>query len=116
MVEPTDLVQATVDLLISRTLALQPIGGWEIAQRIRQVSEEVLQVNQGAVCPALHRLEQQAWIQAKRGESENNRLAKFYLLTPDGVKYLRREQAQSKRLSSASCGQKRKRASVFGSL
>jgi PadR family transcriptional regulator, regulatory protein PadR len=101
MAKPTDLVQGTLDLLILRTLALQPMHGWGIAQRIRQVSKEVLQVNQGALYPALHRLEQQGWIHAKWGESENNRRAKYYLLTPDGAKYLRQEQAQWKRLSSA---------------
>jgi PadR family transcriptional regulator, regulatory protein PadR len=101
MAKPTDLVQGTLDLLILKTLALQPMHGWGIAQRIRQVSKEVLQVNQGALYPALHRLEQQGWIRAKWGESENNRRAKFYSLTPDGAKYLRQEQAQWKRLSLA---------------
>jgi PadR family transcriptional regulator, regulatory protein PadR len=99
--KPSDLVQGTVDLLILRTLAVQPMHGWGIAQRIRQVSNEVLQVNQGALYPALHRLEQQGWIRAKWGESENNRRAKYYSLTPDGAKYLRQEHAQWKRLSSA---------------
>ncbi len=101
MAKPTDLVQGTLDLLILKTLALQPMHGWGIAQRIRQVSKEVLQVNQGALYPALYRLEQQGWIQAKWGESENNRSAKFYSLTPDGVKYLSQEQAHWKRLSLA---------------
>jgi transcriptional regulator len=101
MAKPTDLVQGTLDLLILRTLALQPMHGWGIAQRIRQVSKEVLQVHQSALYPALHRLEQQGWIRAKWGESENNRRAKYYSLTPDGTKYLRQEQAQWKRLSSA---------------
>jgi transcriptional regulator len=101
MAKPTDLVQGTLDLLILRTLALQPMHGWGIAQGIRQVSREVLRVNQGALYPALHRLEQQGWIRAKWGESENNRRAKYYSLTPDGTKYLRQEQAQWKRLSSA---------------
>ena len=101
MAKPTDLVQGTLDLLILRTSALQPMHGWGIAQRIRQVSNEVLQVHQGALYPALHRLEQHGWIRAKWGESENNRRAKFYSLTPDGVKYMRQEQAQWKRLSSA---------------
>jgi PadR family transcriptional regulator PadR len=101
MAKPTDLVQGTLDLLILRTLALQPMHGWGIAQRIRQVSNEVLQVHQGALYPALHRLEQQGWIQAKWGESENKRRAKYYSLTPDGTKYLQQEQAQWKRLSSA---------------
>ena len=101
MAKPTDLVQGTLDLLILKTLALQPMHGWGIAQRIRQVSKEVLQVNQGALYPALHRLEQQGWVRAKWGESENNRRAKFYALTPDGAKYLNQEQAQWKRLSLA---------------
>jgi transcriptional regulator len=101
MAKPTDLVQGTLDLLILRTLALQPMHGWGIAQRIRQDSKEVLQVNQGALYPALHRLEQQGWIRARWGESDNNRRARFYSLTPDGAKYLRQEQAQWKRLSLA---------------
>jgi PadR family transcriptional regulator PadR len=101
MAKPTDLVQGTLDLLILKTLTLQPMHGWGIAQRIRQVSKDVLQVNQGALYPALHRLEQRGWIRAKWGESENNRRAKFYSLTPDGAKYLRQEQAQWKRLSLA---------------
>ena len=101
MAKPTDLVQGTLDLLILRTLALQPMHGWGIAQRIRQVSKQVLQVNQGALYPALHRLEQQGWIRAKWGESENNRHAKYYSLTQDGAKYLRQEQSQWKRLSLA---------------
>ena len=101
MAKPTDLVQGTLDLLILKTLALQPMHGWGIALRIRQVSREVLQVNQGALYPALHRLEQQGWIRAKWGESDNNRRAKFYSLTPDGAKYLLQEQAQWKRLSLA---------------
>lgn len=101
MGKPTDLVQGTLDLLILKTLALQPMHGWGIAQRIRQLSKEVLQVNQGALYPALHRLEQQGWIRAKWGESENNRRAKYYSLTPDGAKYLQQEQEQWKRLSVA---------------
>jgi transcriptional regulator len=101
MGKPTDLVQGTLDLLILKTLALQPMHGWGIAQRIRQLSREVLQVNQGALYPALHRLEQQGWIQAKWGESENNRRAKYYSLTPDGARYLQQEQEQWKRLSVA---------------
>ena len=101
MAKPTDLVQGTLDLLILRTLALQPMHGWGVAQHIHLVSKEVLQVQQGALYPALHRLEQRGWIRAKWGESENNRRAKFYSLTPDGAKYLRQEQAQWKRLSLA---------------
>ena len=101
MSKPTDLVQGTLDLLILKTLALEPMHGWGIAQRIRQVSGEVLQVNQGALYPALHRLEQSGWIRAKWGESDNNRRAKFYSLTPAGRKYLEREQANWQRLSTA---------------
>jgi PadR family transcriptional regulator, regulatory protein PadR len=99
--KPTELVQGTVDLLILKTIALEPMHGWAIAQRIRQVSGDVLQVNQGALYPALHRLEQQSWINAKWGESDNNRRAKFYSLTKAGRKYLQQEQANWERLSSA---------------
>jgi len=101
MSKPTDLVQGTLDLLILKTIALEPMHGWAIAQRIRQVSKEVLQVNQGALYPALHRLEQQGWIAAKWGESENNRRAKYYSLTKSGKKYLQSEQANWVRLSAA---------------
>ena len=101
MSKPTDLVQGTVDLLILKTVALEPMHGWAIAQRIRQVSGNVLQVNQGALYPALHRLEQQGWIRAEWGESENNRRAKYYSLTRAGKNYLRDEQANWERLSAA---------------
>src|SRR5215510_12827214 len=101
MGKPTDLVQGTLDLLILKTIALQPMHGWGIAQRIRQLSRDVLQVNQSALYPALHRLEQQGWIRAKWGESDNNRRAKFYSLTLDGAKYLRQEEVQWRRLSLA---------------
>src|SRR5512146_1256874 len=101
MSKPNDLVQGTVSLLILKTLALQPMHGWGIAQRIRQLSREVLQVHQGALYPALHRLEQQGWIQAKWGESEHNRRAKYYSLTRHGSKYLRRQQEHWNRLSFA---------------
>jgi len=99
--KPTELVQGTLDLLILKTLGLQPMHGWGIAQRIRQISNEVLQVHQGALYPALHRLEQQGWIQAKWGESENKRRAKYYSLTRDGAKYFSQQQAQWNRLSGA---------------
>jgi PadR family transcriptional regulator len=99
--KPTDLVQGTVDLLILKTIALEPLHGWGIAQRIRQVSNEVLQVNQGALYPALHRLEQNGWIKAKWNPSDNNRRAKYYSLTPAGRKYLEHEETNWKRLSSA---------------
>ena len=101
MTKPTDLVQGTLDLLILRTLALAPMHGWGIAQRIRQASNEVLQVQQGALYPALHRLEQQGWIQAEWGESDNRRRAKFYSLTPPGRRYLEEERANWARLSAA---------------
>jgi PadR family transcriptional regulator PadR len=99
--KPTDLVQGTLDLLILKTIALEPMHGWAIARRIRQVSKDVLQVNQGALYPALHRLEQQGWIAAEWGESENNRRAKYYSLTKSGKKYLQCEQENWERLSGA---------------
>ena len=101
MSKPTDLVQGTLDVLILKTIALEPMHGWGIAQRIKQVSKKVLQVNQGALYPALHRLEQNGWIKSKWGESDNNRRAKFYSLTPAGHKYLEQEQANWQRLSHA---------------
>jgi PadR family transcriptional regulator, regulatory protein PadR len=101
MSKPTDLVQGTLDLLILKTIVQEPAHGWAIAQRIRQISRDVLQVNQGALYPALHRLEQQGWISAEWGESENNRRAKFYSLTRDGRRYLQKEQANWERLSTA---------------
>lgn len=101
MTKPTGLVQGTLDLLILKTIALEPLHGWAIAQRIRQISRDVLQVNQGALYPALHRLEQQGWISSVWGESENNRRAKYYSLTKAGKKYLQQEQASWERLSKA---------------
>jgi PadR family transcriptional regulator PadR len=99
--KPTDLIQGTLDLLILKTIALQPMHGCGIAQRIRQLSKEVLQVNQGALYPALHRLEQNGWIKASWGDSENNRRAKYYSLTRAGAKYLEEERASWDRLSVA---------------
>jgi PadR family transcriptional regulator PadR len=101
MSRPTDLVQGTLDLLILRTLALGPMHGWGIAKRIRSLSQDVLQVNQGALYPALHRLEQNGWIKAKWGASESNRRAKFYALTAAGTKRLDRERVSWRRLSTA---------------
>ena len=101
MSKPNDLVQGTLDLLILKTIAPEPMHGWGIAQRIRQVSGEVLQVNQGALYPALHRLEQNGWIRAKWGESDNNRRAKYYALTAAGRRYLEQEEANWRRLSTA---------------
>jgi len=101
MGKPSDLVQGTLDLLILTTLSLDSMHGWAIAKRIQQVSGEILQVQQGSLYPALHRLEQQAWIRAKWAESETGRLAKFYSLTPAGRKQLERETANWNRLSGA---------------
>jgi transcriptional regulator len=101
MSRPTDLVQGTLDLLILRTISLEPMHGWAIAQRIRQVSNEVLQVQQGSLYPALHRLEQNGWLKAEWRESENNRKAKFYSLTAAGKKRLAEEVVQWERLSGA---------------
>jgi len=98
---PTDLVQGTVDLLILKTIAPQPMHGWAIAQRIKQVSHDVLKINQNALYPALHRLEEQGWLRSEWGESENNRRAKYYSLTRAGRKRLGDEVAQWRRLSSA---------------
>ena len=101
MSRPTDLVQGTLDLLVLRTLTVEPMHGWAIATRIRQVSNEVLQVQQGSLYPALHRLEQNGLIAAEWAESENNRKAKFYSLTRAGKKRLNEELAQWDRLSGA---------------
>jgi transcriptional regulator len=101
MGKPNDLVQGTLDLLILKTVALEPKHGWAIAKRIQQLSGEVLQVQQGSLYPALHRLEQQGWIRAKWAESETGREAKFYSLTAAGRKQLESEAANWKRLSEA---------------
>ena len=101
MGKPNDLVQGTLDLLILRTLSPQPMHGWAIAKRIQQLSSEVLQVQQGSLYPALHRLEQQGWIEAKWAESETGRQAKFYSLTAAGRGQLDKETANWNRLSAA---------------
>jgi PadR family transcriptional regulator, regulatory protein PadR len=101
MSKPTDLVQGTVDLLILKTVAIEPMHGWAIAQRIRQMSNEVLQVGQSALYPALHKLEQQGWIEAEWKMSESNRRAKYYSLTRAGRKALAKEATQWERLSTA---------------
>ena len=101
MGKPTDLVQGTLDLLILKTLSLEPMNGWAIAKRIVQVSNSVLQVQQGSLYPALQRLEHQGWIKAEWRDSENNRRAKYYSLTPAGRKQLRNELDNWKRLSGA---------------
>jgi PadR family transcriptional regulator PadR len=101
MSKPTDLVQGTLDLLILKIIALGPMHGWAIAQRIRQMSSEVLQVGQSALYPALHKLEQQGWIQSEWKISETNRRAKYYSLTRAGRKALTAETANWERLSGA---------------
>ena len=101
MSKPTDLVQGTLDLLILRIVANAPLHGWAISQRLRLVSNDVLQVQQGSLYPALHRLEQQALIKAAWGESENKRKAKYYTLTRAGRRKLDDEAANWARLSAA---------------
>jgi PadR family transcriptional regulator, regulatory protein PadR len=96
-----DLLQGTLDMLILKTLALGPMHGWGISQRIQQISEDVLRVNQGSLYPALHRLEAAGWIEAEWGASDNNRQAKFYNLTRTGQKQLREEAAQWERMAGA---------------
>ncbi len=98
---PIGLLQGTLDLLILRALAAGPMHGWSISQRIQQVSQEVLQVQQGSLYPALHRLEQRGWIRATWGNSENNRRAKFYALTRAGQKQLTLETSEWKTLAAA---------------
>jgi PadR family transcriptional regulator PadR len=99
--KPTDLVQGTLDMLILTILALEPMHGWAIAQRIRQQSNDVLLVGQSALYPALHKLEQQGWIEAEWKISDNNRRAKYYSLTRAGRKALAKEAEQWERLSTA---------------
>jgi PadR family transcriptional regulator, regulatory protein PadR len=101
MGKPNDLVQGTLDLLILTTISLEPKHGWAIAKRIQQISKEVLQVQQGSLYPALHRLEQQSWIKAHWGETDTGRKAKFYSLTRAGRAQLEKELANWDRLSSA---------------
>jgi len=101
MGKPSDLVQGTLDLLILKTIAPEPKHGWAIAKRIQQISRDVLQVQQGSLYPALHRLEQKAWIMAKWAETETGREAKFYSLTAAGRKQLEKEAANWNRLSAA---------------
>src|SRR5438477_1528479 len=98
MAKPTDLVQGTLDLLILKTIALEPKHGWAIAKRIHQISQEALQVQQGSLYPALYRLERQGWITAEWKKTETGRDAKFYALTRAGRKQLERELASWSRL------------------
>jgi transcriptional regulator len=101
MSKPADLLQGTLDLLLLKMLALEPLHGWAIAQRIRQMSSEQLRVGQSALYPALHKLEQQGWISAEWALSDNNRRAKYYKLTASGRKALKAETAAWERLSAA---------------
>jgi PadR family transcriptional regulator, regulatory protein PadR len=101
MSKPADLVQGTLDLLILKILALQPMHGWALGQRLKQVSGEVLEVSDGSLYPALHKLEQQGWIQSEWRRTDNNRRARFYSLTRLGHRHLAREAANWERLSTA---------------
>jgi PadR family transcriptional regulator, regulatory protein PadR len=98
--DQTDLIQGTLDLLIMRTIALEPMHGWAIAQRIQQISDDLLRVQQGSLYPALHRLEHQGWITAEWGASDNNRRARFYSLTRSGRRQLDTELSKWERLSA----------------
>jgi len=101
MAPSTDLLQGTLDLLILQTLVPGPMHGWGVAQRIQQISNDVLQIGQGSLYPALHRLEYKGWIRADWGSSENNRRAKFYSLTVRGKRQLETERETWERLSAA---------------
>ena len=101
MSKPNDLVLGTLDLLLLKILALQPLHGWAIGLRLRSISGDVLQVSEGSLYPALHKLEQEGWIQAEWKQTENNRRAKFYALTRLGKKQLETETANWERLSGA---------------
>ena len=104
MSKPSDLVQGTLDLLLLKILALEPLNGFAISIRLKQVSGDVLQVSDGSLYPALHKLEQEGWIKAEWRQSENNRRAKFYSLTRLGRRQLERESANWNRLSAAISG------------
>lgn len=99
--ERLDLPQGTLDLLILKTISLQPQHGWAISERIQQISSAVLQVQQGSLYPALHRLERRGWIKARWGASENNRRAKYYSLTPAGRKQLDQNSSAWRKLTTA---------------
>ena len=101
MSKPSDLVQGTLDLLLLKILALQPLHGWAISQRLKQISGEILQVSDGSLYPALHKLEQEGWIAAEWKVTENGRRAKYYSLTRPGRKALAREAANWERLAGA---------------
>ena len=99
--DKSDLLQGTLDMLILKIVALSPVHGYGISLRIRQISKEVLQVQQGSLYPALHRLEKRGWLTAEWGESENGRQAKFYKLSPKGRKQLHAEESNWERLAQA---------------
>jgi transcriptional regulator len=101
MSRPSDLVQGTLDLLLLKIVALEPLHAWAISQRLKQISGEVLQVSDGSLYPALHKLEQEGWIKAEWKVTENGRRAKFYSLTRPGRKALEHETALWERLSAA---------------
>jgi transcriptional regulator len=101
MSKPNDLVQGTLDLLLLKLLALEPLHGWAISVRLRALSGDVLNVSEGSLYPALHKLEQEGWIKSEWRTTENNRKAKFYALTRPGKRQLEAEAANWKRLSSA---------------
>jgi PadR family transcriptional regulator PadR len=101
MTKPNDLVLGTLDLLLLKILALEPLHGWAISLRLKSISKEVLQVSEGSLYPALHKLEQEGWITAEWKQTENNRRAKFYSLTRLGRKQLESQTARWERLSAA---------------
>ena len=104
MSKPSDLVQGTLDMLVLKILALEPLNGWAISQRLKQISSDVLGVSDGSLYPALHKLEQRGWIHAQWKSSENNRRAKFYSLTRLGRGQLEKETANWNRVSAAISG------------
>lgn len=104
MSKPSDLVQGTLDMLILKILALQPMNGWAISQRLKQISSDVLGVSDGSLYPALHKLERRGWIRSQWKSSENNRRSKCYSLTRLGKKQLQQESANWNRVSSAISG------------
>ncbi len=104
MSKPSDLLQGTLDMLVLKILALEPMNGWAISQRLKQISRDVLGVSDGSLYPALHKLEERGWIAAEWRSSENNRRAKFYSLTATGRKQLEKETANWKRVSAAIAG------------
>ena len=104
MSKPADLVQGTLDMLLLKILALQPLNGWAISQRLKQISSDVLGVSDGSLYPALHKLEHRGWVRAQWKSSEHNRRAKLYSLTPLGRKHLEKETANWNRVSAAITG------------